>query len=149
MGLIGSKFRFTWKDEGVEKLAPFRNFLLRNYDTYAGAWRYLTRDVNMEKSRGQQNFLAMIEKTLHNIENGIYRLVGSDDYDDDGDDGEEADDKKDDEKDQLAPMEANTSLASVDEDMPLIDTTASRGSTDTPPPRGSLASVAAPGAGVG
>merc|ERR1739845_339731 len=47
--------QFSWKDEMIERLAPFRRFLLGEFGSYNRAWLYMTRTKTFTKSKGHEN----------------------------------------------------------------------------------------------
>jgi len=68
VSLSSNRATFCWKDSAIERLAPFRRFLLAEFGTYQAAWCYITSSIQMPRSLARRNLALMFYRTKLELE---------------------------------------------------------------------------------
>ena len=77
-GVSANMALFSWKDDAIERLAPFRRFLLSQFGSYNQAWHYISRfktvwkcdedgELSKEFRMFSTNLVRMLQESLPNF----------------------------------------------------------------------------------
>jgi len=58
---------FAWKDDNIEKLAPFRKFLLNEFGSYPSGWIYITRHCRLDRLFLEENLVKIFKDTASDL----------------------------------------------------------------------------------
>lgn len=67
VSLNATRIRFTWKDDHIEKLAPFRRFLLVSYGNYNRAWKEMTKFKEVNRKLAIRNLVKMFQRSYDGL----------------------------------------------------------------------------------
>lgn len=69
VSLSAKQIVVSWQDIHMERLSPFRRFLLEEFGSYQSAWAFITRKATISRSLAARNLTSMFEAVYSSMGN--------------------------------------------------------------------------------